>query len=221
MAADPRHGQQPERGQRVELSRRLNSSEVTIRRDLRELELAGKLKRTHGGAISIQQGNTSFEPHFAFLASENIASSSPSGSRRARDREQQPHHDRLGLHLPVACKSIRRCRDQPDGGDQFAARGDRAGRLRLCGAGAHRRPGAQNTLSSTATWPASCSARSRSTSLPRINGIDLNDHALTTPNLRIGGQARDDRLRAQNHHPGGPHQIQPQLFEPRGPDRRR
>ncbi len=40
----------------------------------------------------------------------------------------------------------------------------------------------KNTLSSTAPWPASCSARSRSTSLPRINGIDLNDHALTTPN---------------------------------------
>jgi len=56
----------------LELSRRLSTSKVTVRGDLREPELAGKLKRTHGGALSIQQGHTSFEPHFSQLSSENI-----------------------------------------------------------------------------------------------------------------------------------------------------
>ena len=35
----------------TELSHQLNASEATIRRDLTSLELAGKLERTHGGAL--------------------------------------------------------------------------------------------------------------------------------------------------------------------------
>lgn len=38
----------------TELSSQLSASEATIRRDLTSLELAGKLERTHGGAISIE-----------------------------------------------------------------------------------------------------------------------------------------------------------------------
>jgi DeoR family fructose operon transcriptional repressor len=43
-----------------ELSQLLQVSEVTIRRDLQELEEVGMLKRTHGGAINIS--TASFEP---------------------------------------------------------------------------------------------------------------------------------------------------------------
>lgn len=41
-----------------ELSQRFDISESTIRRDLQELENAGLIQRTHGGAISVQ---SSFE----------------------------------------------------------------------------------------------------------------------------------------------------------------
>ena len=44
----------------TELSELFQVSEVTIRRDLQELEEAGLLKRTHGGAVSITAA--SFEP---------------------------------------------------------------------------------------------------------------------------------------------------------------
>ena len=44
------------------LNRILKASESTIRRDLRELEDNNLLKRTHGGAISLQ--NVNFEPTF-------------------------------------------------------------------------------------------------------------------------------------------------------------
>ncbi|QGP91957.1 Glucitol operon repressor [Neomoorella glycerini] len=44
----------------AELSELFQVSEVTIRRDLQELEAAGLLKRTHGGAVSIT--TASFEP---------------------------------------------------------------------------------------------------------------------------------------------------------------
>lgn len=46
-------------------------SEVTIRRDLQELDDAGMLKRTHGGAVSI--GVASFEPNMAERQEENLA----------------------------------------------------------------------------------------------------------------------------------------------------
>ncbi|WP_159887406.1 DeoR/GlpR family DNA-binding transcription regulator [Paenibacillus puerhi] len=45
-----------------ELCERFQVSESTIRRDLREMEEAGLLKRTHGGAISVKHVN--FEPSF-------------------------------------------------------------------------------------------------------------------------------------------------------------
>ncbi|MBR0161145.1 MAG: DeoR/GlpR transcriptional regulator [Oscillospiraceae bacterium] len=38
-----------------ELSRMLNCSEETVRRDLREMEMAGKLVRTHGGAYLVEK----------------------------------------------------------------------------------------------------------------------------------------------------------------------
>ncbi|SFF27885.1 transcriptional regulator, DeoR family [Paenibacillus algorifonticola] len=45
------------------LCEKFQVSESTIRRDLREMEEAGLLKRTHGGAISIRSVN--FEPSFS------------------------------------------------------------------------------------------------------------------------------------------------------------
>lgn len=45
-----------------ELTEKFRVSESTIRRDLQELEAMGLIKRTHGGAVSVQ--NTGFEPSF-------------------------------------------------------------------------------------------------------------------------------------------------------------
>lgn len=39
----------------VELARRLNTSEDTIRRDLRELDASGQLRRVHGGAMRLRR----------------------------------------------------------------------------------------------------------------------------------------------------------------------
>ncbi|EFM82822.1 transcriptional regulator, DeoR family [Enterococcus faecalis TX4248] len=43
----------------TEIMERLNVSDMTVRRDLTELEAAGRLKRVHGGASSL---NT-YRPH--------------------------------------------------------------------------------------------------------------------------------------------------------------
>lgn len=53
-----------------ELSKILEASEVTIRRDLQELEDGGFLKRTQGGALNID--NTTFEPPMIELEKENV-----------------------------------------------------------------------------------------------------------------------------------------------------
>jgi len=42
------------------LAQRLNTSEDTIRRDLRELDLAGRLRRVHGGAVRRMTGEAHF-----------------------------------------------------------------------------------------------------------------------------------------------------------------
>ena len=47
----------------AELIEKFEVSETTIRRDLTELEEAGALKRTHGGAVSIT--NSGFEPNYS------------------------------------------------------------------------------------------------------------------------------------------------------------
>lgn len=56
----------------AELSKELGTSEVTIRRDLNELEKENALERTHGGAI--RKMSTSFEPVFSELAQVNANS---------------------------------------------------------------------------------------------------------------------------------------------------
>ena len=56
-----------------ELSKRLGTSEVTIRRDLSELEEIGKLKRVHGGAMRNEQISSSIEPKFSQLANDNVS----------------------------------------------------------------------------------------------------------------------------------------------------
>jgi len=47
----------------TELSRRFGVSEMTVRRDLDQLETEGALRRTHGGAARLESG--SYEPPFA------------------------------------------------------------------------------------------------------------------------------------------------------------
>jgi len=54
----------------AQLSEMLDTSEVTIRRDLKDLEKENALKRTHGGAI--RKMSAAFEPRFSELASENV-----------------------------------------------------------------------------------------------------------------------------------------------------
>lgn len=53
-----------------ELVRRLNVSEMTIRRDLASLERKGLLKRIHGGAVSSR--GRSYEPPFILRSAERI-----------------------------------------------------------------------------------------------------------------------------------------------------
>ena len=55
----------------AELSKRLKTSEVTVRKDLTELELLGKLRRTRGGAVRIDYDGASFEPMYSQLQNEN------------------------------------------------------------------------------------------------------------------------------------------------------
>jgi len=170
----------------LELSRRLNSSEVTIRRDLRELELAGKLKRTHGGAISIQQGNTSFEPHFAKLASENIALKQSIGFKA---REMIENNSAIMIdsastclwlcksiqtlpltNLMVVTNSLRVVTELA--GCDFVELVHIGGQVR------------KNTLSSTGHLASLVLGQIKVDKVfLGINGIDLNDHVLTTPNL--------------------------------------
>ncbi|MBR5559411.1 MAG: DeoR/GlpR transcriptional regulator [Oscillospiraceae bacterium] len=54
-----------------DLSERFQTSDVTIRRDLKELEEAGLLKRTHGGAIKVT--NTAFDPALVDLETTQVA----------------------------------------------------------------------------------------------------------------------------------------------------
>lgn len=54
------------------LSEMLKTSEVTIRRDLKDLEKENALKRTHGGAI--RKMSAAFEPQISELAQENVES---------------------------------------------------------------------------------------------------------------------------------------------------
>jgi DeoR family transcriptional regulator, fructose operon transcriptional repressor len=54
----------------TQLSEMLNTTEVTIRRDLKDLEKVRALKRTHGGAI--RNISTAFEPQITELEQENV-----------------------------------------------------------------------------------------------------------------------------------------------------
>lgn len=54
----------------TQLSELLNTTEVTIRRDLKDLEKVSALKRTHGGAV--RNISTAFEPQITELEQENI-----------------------------------------------------------------------------------------------------------------------------------------------------
>jgi DeoR/GlpR family transcriptional regulator of sugar metabolism len=55
----------------LDLARRLDVSEMTIRRDLADLEKAGSIKRVHGGAVSAR--GRSYEPPLMLRAAENLA----------------------------------------------------------------------------------------------------------------------------------------------------
>lgn len=55
----------------TEIMERLNVSDMTVRRDLTELEAAGRLKRVHGGASSL---NT-YRPHELSHADKQIINS--------------------------------------------------------------------------------------------------------------------------------------------------
>lgn len=55
----------------IELARSLNVSDMTIRRDLTDLEKAGNIRRIHGGAISVR--GRSFEPPLALRSAQNLS----------------------------------------------------------------------------------------------------------------------------------------------------
>lgn len=64
-----------------DLTEELQVSESTIRRDLQDLEQAGLLKRTHGGAVKLE--NTSFEPTMDEKELTNIEEKIEIGKRAA------------------------------------------------------------------------------------------------------------------------------------------
>ncbi len=64
-----------------DLTESLQVSESTIRRDLQDLELAGLLKRTHGGAVKLEP--TSFEPTMDEKELTNIEEKIDIGKRAA------------------------------------------------------------------------------------------------------------------------------------------
>lgn len=65
----------------VDLARWLAVSEMTIRRDLTDLEKAGLVRRVHGGAVSAR--GRSYEPSLLVRSSENMAAKQLIGKRAA------------------------------------------------------------------------------------------------------------------------------------------
>jgi len=65
----------------AELSTRLGVSEMTIRRDLVDLEKAGFVRRVHGGAVSSR--GRSYEPSLVVRSNENRAAKEAIGQRAA------------------------------------------------------------------------------------------------------------------------------------------
>jgi DeoR/GlpR family transcriptional regulator of sugar metabolism len=65
----------------VELSRITGVSEMTVRRDLDELERQGLLRRVHGGATSVV--SRSYEPAYALRAARNAEAKDSIGQRAA------------------------------------------------------------------------------------------------------------------------------------------
>src|SRR5271163_5370426 len=65
----------------TELSRTTGVSEMTVRRDLDELERQGLLKRVHGGATRVV--SRSYEPAYALRASTNVEAKVRIGRRAA------------------------------------------------------------------------------------------------------------------------------------------
>ena len=63
----------------VELAQRFAVSEMTVRRDLAQLALEGRLKRVHGGAVSERE-----EPPFEQIAVERLAEKARIGRAAAR-----------------------------------------------------------------------------------------------------------------------------------------
>jgi len=65
----------------VDLAKRFSVSEMTIRRDLTDLEKAGLARRVHGGAVSARA--RSYEPSLLVRSSENMAAKQLIGKRAA------------------------------------------------------------------------------------------------------------------------------------------
>ena len=55
------------------LSEHFGVSPVTIRKDLQELEEAGRVQRTHGGATLRRMERVSIEPYFEELCIQHVA----------------------------------------------------------------------------------------------------------------------------------------------------
>ena len=111
-----------------DLCRQLKVSPATVRRDLDQLEQSGAIRRVHGGAVSVESRLD--EPVFADktslavrekrrIAEAALAFVEP-GDTILSGRRQHG----AGTGAPAARA------DEPDGGDQFAARRPRAGRAR-------------------------------------------------------------------------------------------
>ena len=77
-----------------DLSERFQTSDVTIRRDLKELEEAGLLKRTHGGAIKVT--NTAFDPALVDLETTRVAEKLQIARRHLLPKQMSEHGIKKG-----------------------------------------------------------------------------------------------------------------------------
>lgn len=177
----------------TELSKRLNTSEVTIRRDLRELEDAGALRRTHGGAISLQYKSTSFEPQFAQLESAN--------SELKQQICRQAYkliNDNDAIIIDGSSTAVQLCRyfkQQPKKGVMVVTNSARVVfELASCDSVEIVHIGGQvrkNVLSSTGPLADLVLNQIKvDKAFIGINGIDFSENLLTTPNLSEGAIKR-------------------------------
>jgi DNA-binding LacI/PurR family transcriptional regulator len=83
-----------------ELATLLNTTEITVRRDLTVLSNAGLLKRIRGGAMSVGETPTPDRPSNRMASRDNLATNKPPVQSRQSSIELGPEQPAIGIMLP-------------------------------------------------------------------------------------------------------------------------